>query len=147
VRQVQGVVQSVTGGIATVAVTVSTGGCGRCHEPGGCGGQNLSRSLCAPVKTIDLANTANAKVGELVFVQIDESTLRGFTTRVYVFPVIAVLLGAGIGNLLTDKGSIGAVLGAIAGFALAFLAGTLVRSASARPAKLISQSEASSIDR
>jgi positive regulator of sigma E activity len=106
----------------------------------------LSRSLCAPVKTIDIENTSNAKVGELVLVQIDEAALRGFTTRVYVFPVLAILLGAGLGQLLVENGSVGSVLGALAGFGFALVAGAVFRSEDPQRPKLVPLADVMSID-
>jgi sigma-E factor negative regulatory protein RseC len=146
-RYVQGVVKSIRASVATVAVTSSAGGCGRCQEPGGCGGQSLSRAFCAPVKTIDLANTSNASVGDLVYVEMDEGALRGLATRAYVCPLAAVLLGAGAGQLLTENGSVGAVCGALLGFAVAYVALARLWSKKAQSPKLVLPSEIALKDR
>lgn len=128
-RYAQGVVSSIRGEVATVEVVVSDGGCGRCHETGGCASQNLSRSLCDRVKSIEVVNSLNASVGERVQIQLDEKSLRNLVTRLYFLPLLSILLGAGLGQGLTGDSSAGAVAGALAGLVLAFVWVALTRSA------------------
>lgn len=128
-RYVEGTVGEVKGGLAIIEVAVRENGCGRCHEVGGCGGQNLSRALCDRTKTITVANTLGVTVGERVQVGMDDVAIGAMATRVYVVPLIGILLGGAFGQALVSDGSVGGVVGALGGFAAA-----LAYSAIRRPA-------------
>lgn len=132
-RYVEGVVGEVNGGLAVVEVAVRENGCGRCHEVGGCGGQNLSRALCDRKKTITVANTLGVAVGERVQIGMDDAAIGAMATRVYVIPLIGILLGGALGQALVSEGSVGGVLGALGGFVAA-----LAYSATRRPADVAS---------
>lgn len=115
-RQVEGTVVNVSERIATVEVTVHEGGCGRCHESGGCGGANVSRSLCASKRTLDVPNLLNAAVGDRVHIGIDERSLTDLANRYYVFPLLAFLFGAAAGLWALGSGSpVGSIAGAVLG--------------------------------
>lgn len=128
-RYVEGVVGEVKGGFAVVEVAVRENGCGRCHEVGGCGGQNLSRALCDRKKAITVANTLGVAVGERVQIGVDDVAIGAMATRVYVVPLIGILLGGALGQALFSDGSVGGVVGALGGFVVA-----LAYSAIRRPA-------------
>ena len=51
---------------ADALVEIEQGGCGRCHEPGGCGGQQLTQMFCSTPKTYRVANEIGAGVGDRV---------------------------------------------------------------------------------
>lgn len=125
-RYVEGVVGEVNGGFAVVEVAVRENGCGRCHEVGGCGGQNLSRALCDRKKTITVANTLGVAVGERVQIGMDDVAIGAMATRVYVVPLVGILLGGALGQALVSDGSVGGVVGALGGF-LAALAYSAIR--------------------
>lgn len=123
-RYVEGVVSAINGEMATVDVAIRESGCGRCHEVGGCGSQNLSRALCSRIRAIKVSNTLGAAVGDHVHVGMDDSLIGAMATRVYVVPLVGILAGGGVGQALFNQGSVGGVLGALGGFlaALAYLA-------------------------
>lgn len=99
-------------------VEVSGGGCGRCHEKGGCGGQQLTQMFCSGPKRYRVENPLGAEIGEQVTIAISEGALRTSANLAYGLPVLLLLAGAIAGNLLAgDSGAMaGAVLGISAGF-------------------------------
>lgn len=137
-RYVEGVVGEVNGGLAVVEVAVRENGCGRCHEVGGCGGQNLSRALCDRKKTITVVNTLGVAVGERVQIGMDDVAIGAMATRVYVVPLIGILLGGALGQALFSDGSVGGVVGALGGF-LAALAYSAIRRPAGVPSPKMSR--------
>lgn len=120
-RVVEGVVDEISGNMATVEVGVAESGCGRCHEVGGCGGQNLSRALCHKKRRIILPNTLGAKVGDRVAVGMEDAAIGALATRTYVLPLLGILCGAIVGQHLVADGSLGGIVGALGGFAAALV--------------------------
>ena len=104
---------------ADALVEVEQGGCGRCHEAGGCGGQQLTRMFCSTAKTYRVANEIGARVGDRVTVAIAADSVRRSANLAYVLPLTATIAGALLGMLLGDDP--GAMLGSLAGLVLAFL--------------------------
>lgn len=114
---VRAVVRAINGGEAIVEV--AHGGCGRCHEEGGCGGQQLTQMFCGGPKTWRVANTVGARVGQSVTIAVGEGSVRRSANLAYVFPLLAAIAGAVGGTVLA--GDPGGVAGAVAGLAGAFL--------------------------
>ncbi|MDR3055436.1 MAG: SoxR reducing system RseC family protein [Zoogloeaceae bacterium] len=110
-------VVEVNAGDAYALVEVVGGGCGRCHEAGGCGGVHLAQALCVTPRRFRVRNDAGAKVGALVTVALPAGSLRAHVTLAYVLPFAGLLGGALLGNL---AGEVGALLGAACGLALAW---------------------------
>ena len=104
---------------ADALVEVEQGGCGRCHEPGGCGGQQLTQMFCSTPKTYRVANELGAGVGDRVTVEIAAGSVRRSANLAYVLPLTATIAGAVLGMLLGDDP--GAILGGLAGLLVAFL--------------------------
>ncbi len=105
---------------ADALVEVEQGGCGRCHEPGGCGGLlQLTRMFCSTPKTYRVANEIGAGVGDLVTIAIAAGSVRRSANLAYVLPLTATIAGAVLGMLLGDDP--GAMLGGLAGLLVAFL--------------------------
>jgi sigma-E factor negative regulatory protein RseC len=94
-------------------VEVESGGCGRCHEPGGCGGQQLTQMFCSGPKSYRVANPHGANVGDQVTVGIAPGTVRRTANLAYGLPLTATIVGAAIGTPLA--GDLGAMLGALLG--------------------------------
>lgn len=113
---VQAVVRAVDGGEAVVEV--AQGGCGRCHEEGGCGGQNLTQMFCTTPKTYRVANDIGAGVGDGVQIAIGPGSIRKMANLAYGLPLLAAIGGAMLGG--TVNGDAGAIWGALAGLALSF---------------------------
>ncbi|MDR1996374.1 SoxR reducing system RseC family protein [Azonexus sp.] len=109
-----GVVRAVHGGQAEVAV--DEGGCGRCHETGGCGGQNLGRMFAGAPRTYRVDNSLGVAVGERVTIAVAAGSVRRAANLGYGVPLLAAIAGALAGNaLLGDAGAIGGALLAFAG--------------------------------
>lgn len=117
-RTAEGMVLSVADGSATVEFSIREGGCGRCHETGGCGGANLARAGCSRTRHVVVTNVLGAVVGQRVVVGVDDRTVSRFATAAYLRPVALFVIGAGIGQALS--GSTGAALGGFFGLGVAF---------------------------
>jgi len=96
-------------------VEVEQGGCGRCHEKGGCGGQQLTQMFCSGPKTYRALNDINALVGERVTVAIAAGSVRQTANLAYGVPLTAAIGGALLGTSL--GGDLVAMLGAAIGLA------------------------------
>lgn len=94
-------------------VEVEQGGCGRCHENGGCGGQQLTQMFCSGPKTYRALNDIDAQVGERVTVAIAAGSLRQSANLAYGVPLTAAIGGALVGAAL--GGDLAAISGAALG--------------------------------
>ena len=110
-----------------VLIEAAQGGCGRCHEEGGCGGQNLTQMFCSAPKVWRLPNPGGLSVGDAVMVGIAAGEVRHSANVAYGLPLLGILLGAVSGNAVASDQ--GAMLGAVLGF---FVAGLLARLVSRR---------------
>jgi sigma-E factor negative regulatory protein RseC len=101
-------------------VHIAGEGCGRCHEPGGCGGHSLALAFCLSPRIYRVLNSRGARVGEEVVVVICERALLRGALAGYVLPLLGLFLGAALGlGLAGDTGSmIGALIGLLAAWAL-----------------------------
>lgn len=113
---VQAVVRAVDGGNAMVEV--AQGGCGRCHEKGGCGGQNLTQMFCSTPKIYRVGNDIGAQVGDRVMIAIGAGSIRRTANLAYGLPLLSAIGGALLGSAL--NGDFGAILGTLGGLALSF---------------------------
>ena len=111
---IRAIVRAVNGDQAVVEV--EHGGCGRCHEKGGCGGQHLTQMFCNGPRTYSVDNRAGASIGERVTVAIAADSLRRKANLAYGVPLVATLIGAALGTQVGDD--LGAILGV--GIGLAF---------------------------
>ncbi|MDR0528022.1 MAG: SoxR reducing system RseC family protein [Zoogloeaceae bacterium] len=100
-------------------VTIAGGGCGRCHEAGGCGEISFSRLFHACPREISVENLAGAKPGEEVIVAFSAEILRQQANAAYLWPLLALLFGALAGHAV--GGESGALLGCATGLAFAWL--------------------------
>lgn len=99
-------------------VEVEHGGCGRCHERGGCGGQQLTQMFCNGQKTYRVENSLGAEVGDSVVVAIAAGNVRRVANLAYGLPLVAVILGAVAGSHFF--GNPGAIAGVGVGLLLAY---------------------------
>lgn len=98
-------------------VEVEQGGCGRCHEDGGCGGQQLTQLFCTGPKNYRVANPHGAQVGDQVTVAIAAGTVRRTANLAYGLPLTVTIVGAAIGTQI--NGDAGAMIGALFGLVAA----------------------------
>jgi sigma-E factor negative regulatory protein RseC len=100
-------------------VEVEQGGCGRCHEKGGCGGQSLTQMFCSEPKRYRVVNGIGAGVGDRVVVAMAAGSVRKSANLGYVLPLTATIAGALLGMQLGEDQ--GAMLGAAVGLLLSFI--------------------------
>lgn len=100
-------------------VEVEAGGCGRCHEKGGCGGQQLTQMFCNNPKTYRVNNALGANVGDRVTVAIAAGSVRRTANLAYGIPLIATIIGAVFGTSVA--GDIGAIFCAGLGLAISLI--------------------------
>jgi len=113
----QGTITAVEGKYAIVRMDET--GCGRCHEDGGCGGNNIGRMFCSAPQTFRVLNPINAAIGDHVKVTIADGTVRRSAVFAYGFPLLALFVGAIGGSELA--GEVGSIAGAVSGLLLAWL--------------------------
>lgn len=118
VTETRAVVRGLDGDF--VLIEAEQGGCGRCHEEGGCGGQHLTQMLCATAKTWRLENPGGLKVGDTVTVAIAAGQVRRTANLAYGLPIFGLLAGAIAGMQIA--GDPGAMIGGLAGLWLAWWA-------------------------
>lgn len=112
----RGIVQRIDGSRATVAVETSR--CHSCGQGASCGIARIANRRHATV--LMLPATPGLEAGDEVTVVLPASRLTGAALLGYLFPAVAMLLGAWLGASL--DGSDGATaLGAMAGFAAALV--------------------------
>lgn len=114
---VRGIVRSLDGQLAIVEV--EQGGCGRCHEEGGCGGQQLTQMFCSGPKTYRVENTIGAGIGDRIVVAIAAGSIRKTANLAYGLPLTAAMLGAMAGMAIA--GDLGAMLGSALSLMISFL--------------------------
>lgn len=114
--RVNGVIQRLEAGYAWVDVSVAQG-CGRCHEPGGCGGVNLARPMAPTRRSVRVVNDIDARPGESVGVVIDDRVPLQAALCAYGWPVLGVIAGAVIAAAVAaeGRGDLLAALGALGG--------------------------------
>lgn len=95
---VRGVVRALDGDDALVEV--EQGGCGRCHEEGGCGGQQLTQMFCSGPKSYRAENTIGAHVGDRVVVATSPGSIRRTANLAYGMPLLGAIGGALAGMFL-----------------------------------------------
>jgi len=106
-----GTITALDGKYALVLMDES--GCGRCHEQGGCGGNNLGKMFCSTPRTFRVLNPRNSVIGERVTIAIAEGVVRRSATLVYGLPLLALFVGALAGSALA--GETGAIVGSTIG--------------------------------
>lgn len=99
-------------------IQVEGGGCGRCHEKGGCGGQQLTQMFCSTPRQYRVKNPQGAKPGDLVSIVLPAGALSRYATLAYGLPLLGLIGGAVIGDAV--GGNPGGLLGAALGMVLAW---------------------------
>ena len=94
-------------------------GCGRCHEPGGCGGNNIGKMFCSAPRVFRVLNPDQTAVGARVTIAIAEGAVRRSAVLAYGLPLLALFLGAFCGSALA--GESGAIIGAACGLLVAWM--------------------------
>lgn len=113
-----GTITALDGDYAIVSMEET--GCGRCHENGGCGGNNLSKLFCHAPRTFRVLNPGHSAIGDHVKIAISAGAIRRSATLAYGLPLLALFAGALGGSALA--GESGAIIGAIVGLLCAWMA-------------------------
>lgn len=117
----RGVITAVLGRYAQVR-TERKSACGQCAVNGACGTSLLERLFGRRQVELTALNTPGAQVGDLVCVGISEAGLLRAAIVAYLVPILALIVGAGIGEHLGGlHAPLVSLLGAGLGFALALL--------------------------
>ncbi len=126
--EVQGEVIAVEGGRALVRTAANSGGCGRCHEPGGCGSAKIGSMFRSEQAEFWLNNAIGAVVGEKVAICLAEEVSAQAALVGYLVPVVGIVLGAA-GGVFTggaDAGDGHALAGEVVGLAAGMLLSRLI---------------------
>jgi len=100
-------------------IRMDENGCGRCGEPGGCGGNAASRLFCRTPRTFRIPSSERRSVGERVRISVVNGSVGRSALYAYAFPLLALLAGAVSGSALGDEA--GAIAGSIAGLFVGWL--------------------------
>jgi sigma-E factor negative regulatory protein RseC len=100
-QNVVGVVRECEKG--RVWIEVEQSGCGRCSEPGGCGGVSIGQSLCSRRKRFCLTDTLGLEPGDGVVVGVPDNVLLRSATAVYLVPLALGLVAAGVAHFLSGN--------------------------------------------
>ncbi|NEX20101.1 SoxR reducing system RseC family protein [Thiorhodococcus mannitoliphagus] len=116
-----GVVTDVSGERARVR-TERKRACGNCAVNDACGTSLLEHFFGRRPVELTVLNQVGARVGDRVTIGIRESSLLGAAVAAYLVPLLALMLGAAIGQSLGGAWAESAsLLGAALGFVLALL--------------------------
>lgn len=120
--EVAGEVVAVEGERALVRTQVRSG-CGRCSEPGGCGGASGGADGGPRSADFWLANEIDAKVGERVVVCVTEGASLSAAFLGYLVPVLGIVVGAAFAVFAggANASDSHALVGAFAGLLLGML--------------------------
>jgi sigma-E factor negative regulatory protein RseC len=104
---------------------LSSGGCGHCDSEGGCGSSNLSKMFCSSKpRQFTVVNAVQAKVGDEVQVTLPDGMLLRGAMKMYIWPLLLLLLGGMLGAGLAGgeaSRDVYAGVGALGGLLLGFL--------------------------
>lgn len=117
-RQEEGIVIKAASHDRAWVETIRTSACEGCASKDSCHASGKQMEVCA-------INDAGAKVGDRVVVSIGTGTLLKMSLLAYIFPVFALMVGAGICNALAPSlgvnPSLAAALGGFGSLAIAFV--------------------------
>jgi sigma-E factor negative regulatory protein RseC len=124
--EMPGVVISIEDGHAVVEIGPRAAGCGRCHEPGGCGSPTMGAAK--QKRHYRLLNDIGVRVGDEVILAIADGSLFKISVLAYLLPITLVIAGAAIGATLVPESDSVALGGAVIGLALGLVVLRLAQS-------------------
>jgi len=118
--------QSEAPGLVRLAFEAS-GGCGRCHESGGCGGVSIAQPVCSKPKTLLVPDRVGLSLNDRVLVEVPDAMLSRGATRAYLMPLVLLFAGSLLGGaflpaVLPFTWQVTADIGAIAGAGVGLIA-------------------------
>lgn len=112
-KQQEGIVLEIHGSMAKVKTSRHND----CENCGACPGNSAL--------VMDARNVPGAKPGDRVIIEVQEVNMLKAAFIVYMLPLIAIFIGAVIGNLLAEKMGYGLTLFQVAGGFIAFILSVL----------------------
>ena len=112
--EVAGIVIAVDGDVAVVETDPRAAGCGRCHEPGGCGGGLLNMQDSGDTRRYRIINTINVAAGDQVLLCAPEGAVLKAALLTYGLPLLLIICGAALATWRFG-GDAAAVVGGVAG--------------------------------
>ena len=110
------------GGTAWVR-TIRSSACESCSSRNACQGNESGKEM-----EVEAINTAGAKAGDRIVINIKTSSLLKATFLLYVFPILAMIAGALVGQTVAvNKGSDPSGMSALMGFLFFGLAFVIIR--------------------
>lgn len=94
-----GQVTAVDGDYITISTQLKSG-CSGCQQQNHCGAGLLSKAFPQRSGEFSVRNEQRLRVGQQVELQLPEAALARFSLAIYLLPLLALLLGAGVGQLL-----------------------------------------------
>ena len=91
----QGIVEEIRKNTAVIKI-VRSSSCKHCADKDSC-------SVADRNMIIEVKNSLNAKEGDRVEVSVPEGTFVKLSLMVYIFPIVALMIGAFLGNFLSMK--------------------------------------------
>lgn len=117
----QAVITKKQGELVTLEIERATA-CSLCGQKRGCGNATWGKLLGHDQHSVEVENTIEAKVGDLVMVGLEEKVMLNAAMMLYVMPLAGLMLFALLAHwLFGDDLSVilGAVLGLVSGFIFA----------------------------
>ena len=102
--------------------------CQTCSAQKGCGTSLLSRHVGRKLSRFRIENTLNAKIGDEIIVGLSEQAMLRGSILVYLFPLLSMLLAAGVADAMLGQVPGRDLMVALAGFAGLGLAVLALRS-------------------
>lgn len=94
-------------------------GCGRCSEPGGCGGARIAYAFGRPNEVFRIDDAGHFVPGDRVVLTIEDGAALGAALATYGVPTFGALLGTAVGAWMGND--TGAAIGLAAGLITAFV--------------------------
>ncbi len=113
------VVTQCAGNLAVLEIERRTA-CGLCGQKRGCGNATWGKLLGHSSQTISAENVIHADVGDSVVVGIDERALLSSVFYLYIVPLLSMLVGAVLADVIFDN-ELYVILAAASGLVLGFL--------------------------
>lgn len=124
--QARAIVERLEGDQVWVRVSEQAGGCGRCHEPGGCRSVKIAHLFKPPTESFCLPNSIGARPGDPVLISIDDGAPLRAALASYALSAVLMVVGGAIGALACSTADLAVLAGALAGLLLAWACNRLL---------------------
>lgn len=93
-------------------------GCGHCDSTKGCGKSSMSKLFCTKPRRFEVIDPIGKKVGDEVWIGVQDGALLKSSIAVYVVPMSTFLAGALLGNAYGGDAfsALGGLIGLLLGF-------------------------------